>query len=118
MKKYKIGNVPKNEFIDPSEMATEDLEPKWDHEAILTNKLKVSKDSAIFTFKFKETFELDLKPGQHITFITDINGTQVMRPYTPIECRPSMSEFDTLIKIYPDGVMTQHLDKIPLGSSI
>ena len=89
MKKYQIGNVLKDEFVDPSEMAVIDNEPKWNHEATLTKKVQVSKDSAIFTYKFKETFELDLKPGQHITFIADINGEQVMRPYTPIECRPS-----------------------------
>lgn len=72
--KYKIGNVPKDEFLDPSEMATQDLEPKWDQQAVLTKKVEVSKDSAIFTFKFKETFELDLKPGQHITFVAEIDG--------------------------------------------
>ena len=88
LQKYKIGNVSKEDFVDPSETVTVDAEPKWNHEAVLTKKVQVSKDSAIYTFKFKETFELDLKPGQHITFIAEINGEQVMRPYTPIECRP------------------------------
>ena len=75
LKKFKIGNVPKDEFVDPSEMKATDLEPKWDQEAVLTKKVEVSKDSAIFTYKFKDNFELDLKPGQHITFIADINGS-------------------------------------------
>ena len=41
-----------------------------------------------------------------------------MRPYTPIECRPKDSEFDTLIKIYPDGLMSQHLESLDIGASL
>lgn len=48
---------------------------------------------------------MTLEPGQHISLITTTtDGKQIMRPYTPIECRGS--EFDCIIKIYPDGAMT------------
>lgn len=95
-----------------------DTSPKWDKEATLVKKVKVSHNSTIFTFKFKENFELDLLPGQHITFIATIDGTTVMRPYTPIECRPKECEFDTLIKIYPDGLMSQHVESLETGASL
>lgn len=41
-----------------------------------------------------------------------------MRPYTPIECRPKECEFDTLIKIYPDGLMSQHVESLETGASL
>lgn len=61
---------------------------------------------------------MDLVPGQHISFVADINGRQIMRPYTPIECRPNDSEFDCLIKIYPEGAMSQYLDKLEIGANL
>jgi cytochrome-b5 reductase len=39
-----------------------------------------------------------------------------MRPYTPIECRPD--GFDCLIKIYPNGKMSQYLNKIESGQKL
>jgi hypothetical protein len=46
-----------------------------------------------------------LEPGQHISLITStLDDKQIMRPYTPIECRGA--EFDCIIKIYPKGAMS------------
>lgn len=53
-----------------------------------------------------------------MTFVATINGKQVMRPYTPIECRPEGSEFDCLIKIYAEGAMTQYVDKLEISSDL
>ena len=50
--------------------------------------------------------------------MANIDGKQIMRPYTPIECRPESSEIDCLIKIYAQGAMTQYLDKLEIGSSL
>lgn len=47
-----------------------------------------------------------------------IDGKDIMRPYTPIECRPDCSEFDCIIKIYPDGVFTQYLNTLEISATV
>lgn len=95
---------------------------KWVKGVKMIKKTKVSHNSTIFTFKFDEehweNFKMDLEPGQHISITAEIDGVQIMRPYTPIECRPQSSEFDCLIKIYPNGMMSQYLDALEIGSSL
>jgi cytochrome-b5 reductase len=84
---------------------------KWTKEAELTGRREVSHNSTIFTFKMEGG--LDLLPGQHISIMAEVNGEQIMRPYTPIECRSD--GFDCLIKIYPNGSMSQYLANAELG---
>jgi len=111
MLEYYVGEVDRSDILDEEDSVPTDTTKKWLHAAKLTKKVKMSHNSYIFTYKFKEEFNLDLIPGQHISFVADIDGKSVSRPYTPIECRPVTSELDCLIKIYPEGVMSQYLDK-------
>ena len=108
MLKYHIGDIAKQDEQEEGVASSEGSgKDKWTQSAELTKKKQVSHNSYIFTFKFKDPFfNLDLKPGQHISFLANIDGKQIMRPYTPIECKPESSEIDCLIKIYPQGAMS------------
>ncbi|RIA91278.1 hypothetical protein C1645_767831 [Glomus cerebriforme] len=49
-------------------------------------------------------------PGDYIEIMSYVNNHVIVRPYTPLQ-EPSENSFSILVKIYKDGVMTQHLDK-------
>jgi len=49
---------------------------------------------------------------------TYINGELVKRPYTPTTSDDAQGYFDLVIKVYPQGKMTQYLDKLSIGHTI
>jgi len=46
------------------------------------------------------------------------DGTPVVRPYTPISTNALVGQFELLVKVYPDGKMSQHLATLPLGQPV
>lgn len=62
-----------------------------------------------------------LSPIWHVTLRATIAGRHIERDYTPISTWSewqSAGRLRLLIKIYPDGVMTQHLSSLGLGSAV
>ncbi|CAI2171547.1 10820_t:CDS:2 [Funneliformis geosporum] len=49
-------------------------------------------------------------PGDYIEIMSYVNKHMVIRPYTPLH-GPSDKTFTILVKIYKDGIMSQHLEK-------
>ncbi|CAF4694089.1 unnamed protein product [Rotaria sp. Silwood2] len=85
----------------------------------LSYKENVSHDTCHFRFELPSSKHvLGLPIGQHIYLTTYVNGELVKRPYTPITSDDNQGYFDLVIKIYPNGKMTQYLDKLDIGHSI
>ncbi|PRW57497.1 NADH-cytochrome b5 reductase [Chlorella sorokiniana] len=42
----------------------------------------------------------------------------VLRPYTPVSHPTEKGHFDLAIKVYPDGKMSQHIDKLKVGDTL
>ncbi|KAL0044059.1 hypothetical protein WJX82_006473 [Trebouxia sp. C0006] len=62
---------------------------------------------------------LGLPIGQHITFkAKDDDGKDFFRPYTPTTDDDIPGHVDFVIKVYPEGKMSQHLDKMEVGQTI
>lgn len=66
---------------------------------------------------------MGLPIGQHISIgamLTQPDGTvkEIIRSYTPISGDHQPGYFDLLIKVYPQGNITQHLAGLKLGNSI
>lgn len=62
---------------------------------------------------------LGLPIGQHITFkAKDSEGKDFFRPYTPTTDDDTAGHVDFVIKVYPDGKMSQHLDKMKVGQTM
>eukprot|EP01012_Entosiphon_sulcatum_P057472 TRINITY_DN81243_c0_g1_i1.p1 TRINITY_DN81243_c0_g1~~TRINITY_DN81243_c0_g1_i1.p1 ORF type:complete len:291 (-),score=66.29 TRINITY_DN81243_c0_g1_i1:58-903(-) len=77
----------------------------------------------VFRFRFalpRPTDSLGLPIGQHISLSTvdPSNGKEVLRSYTPTSSNDDKGHFDLVVKIYPQGIMGQHLVKLNLGDSI
>lgn len=86
----------------------------------LIQKIVLSKDSAIFRFGLpKPTDVLGLPIGQHIQIAADVDGKTVMHSYTPTSLDDdSKGYFDLLIKVYPNGKLSTHIDNLKLGETI
>ncbi|GKZ22529.1 hypothetical protein AbraIFM66951_006487 [Aspergillus brasiliensis] len=61
---------------------------------------------------------LGLPTGQHIALRATINGTSVARSYTPVSNNKDRGRIELLVKVYPQGAMTQHLAQMKVGDTI
>lgn len=79
---------------------------------------QTSPDTKIFRFELPDpNSELGLPVCQHIRIVTDIDGKKIFHSYTPIKV-DTKGFFECVIKIYPEGRITQFLDKKVVGDSV
>ncbi|TID29338.1 hypothetical protein CANINC_002021 [Pichia inconspicua] len=86
----------------------------------LIQKIVVSHDSALFRFGLpRPTDVLGLPIGQHIQISAEIDGKNVIHSYTPTSLdSDSKGFFDLLIKIYPNGKLSNYINNLKLGETI
>ncbi|GMI25425.1 hypothetical protein TeGR_g5131, partial [Tetraparma gracilis] len=48
----------------------------------------------------------------------DSDGKPFVRPYTPVSTNAKVGAFDLMVKIYPEGNLSQHLDKMKVGDEL
>jgi cytochrome-b5 reductase len=56
--------------------------------------------------------------GQHVSLAADIGGRRVVRSYTPTSLDSELGYFDLVVKTYDNGLMSSHLDHLPIGAEI
>eukprot|EP01024_Parvocaulis_polyphysoides_P050877 TRINITY_DN4969_c0_g1_i1.p2 TRINITY_DN4969_c0_g1~~TRINITY_DN4969_c0_g1_i1.p2 ORF type:complete len:299 (-),score=42.66 TRINITY_DN4969_c0_g1_i1:575-1471(-) len=87
----------------------------------LVDKKMLSHNSFRFRFALpSEKMDLGLPIGQHITFMyeNEDTGKEVMRSYTPVTDDRTKGYVDFVIKVYENGIMSQHLNKLKIGESL
>ncbi|CAF1213523.1 unnamed protein product [Rotaria magnacalcarata] len=95
------------------------VNPDTKYKFPLVHKENISHDTRLFRFQLPSTKHvLGLPVGQHIYLTSHINGELVKRPYTPTTSDDNQGYFDLVIKVYPNGKMTQYLDKFSIGDVI
>ncbi|GMH31344.1 hypothetical protein Nepgr_033187 [Nepenthes gracilis] len=92
----------------------------------LIEKTAISHDVRRFQFSLpSEDQVLGLPVGKHIFICATVDGKLCMRAYTPSSCTDCVGYFELVVKIYfkgqnskfPNGgIMSQHLDSLPVGS--
>ena len=93
--------------------------PEAKYALTVAHKEDVSHDTRLFRFQLPSPKHvLGLPVGQHIYLTTFINGELVKRPYTPTTSDDNQGYFDLVIKIYPQGKMTQYLEKLYIGQTV
>ncbi|XP_074585650.1 NADH-cytochrome b5 reductase-like protein [Curcuma longa] len=96
---------------------------KW-LEFKLQETARVSHNSQLFRFSFDPTAKLGLDVASCILTRAPIGEESdgrrkyVIRPYTPISDPDSRGYFDLLIKVYPEGKMSQHFASLTPGDII
>ncbi|KAL6331085.1 hypothetical protein AAG906_009513 [Vitis piasezkii] len=96
---------------------------KW-LEFKLQDTASVSHNTQLFRFSFDPTAKLGLDIASCILTRAPIGQDDegkikyVIRPYTPISDPDSKGYFDLLIKVYPEGKMSQHFSHLKPGDII
>ncbi|KAK4753933.1 hypothetical protein SAY87_002037 [Trapa incisa] len=96
---------------------------KW-IEFKLQDTARVSHNSHLFRFSFDPNAKLGLDIASCILtrapYGEDAEGkpTYVIRPYTPISDPDAKGYFDLLIKVYPEGKMSQHFASLKPGDVV
>lgn len=90
---------------------------KWQEFEIVEIK-EVSADTYCYTFKLQDDKLLGIKIGQHIIVKQEVNKRVVTRQYTPISDIKKRGAFEVLIKIYPNGRVTQLIKDWKVGDHI
>lgn len=80
----------------------------------------MTKDASIFEFETPDsTKPLNLTTCAYLVARAyNEEGKEVVRPYTPLSTNNIKGKFEVLIKIYPNGEMTQLLDKLTPGDML
>ncbi|KAM4735856.1 cytochrome b5 reductase 4 isoform 2-T2 [Anableps anableps] len=92
----------------------------------LMSKTQVNHNTYVFRLQFPRGTVMHVPVGKHIYLKALIEGTEIVRPYTPVDQNlvasspPSSHESDLylMIKVYPDGVFTPYLNSLQIGENI
>jgi len=76
----------------------------------------------IINYATIDTHSLQLGLPVASCIVTRIPGAEpdkpLIRPYTPVTTEDTIGYFDLLIKVYPEGNMSKHIDSLKVGDSL
>jgi len=113
---------------DDAESELVALHPKKWIDFELVKIVSISSDTRLFTFALQSPeHRLGLPVGYHMFIKAKINGTIVMRAYTPVSLDDQLGTFTLCIKVYfpnvhpkfPDGgKMSQYMESMKVGDTL
>lgn len=113
----KVSSPVKKASTKP--IAQPPLDPRQFKNFPLTHKKLVSPNVYRFTFELPNANDiLGLPTGQHIALCATIDGKSVSRSYTPVSNNTDLGRIELLVKVYPQGLMTKHLEQMQIGDTI
>ncbi|XP_022606626.1 cytochrome b5 reductase 4 [Seriola dumerili] len=95
-------------------------------DCVLVSKTEVNHNTHVFRLQLPRGTVMHVPVGKHVYLKALIQDTEVVRPYTPVDqtmaaasLRSSQdSDLYLMIKVYPDGVFTQHLNSLQPGDHV
>ncbi|XP_060937686.1 cytochrome b5 reductase 4 [Limanda limanda] len=95
-------------------------------DCVLVSKTEVNHNTHVFRLQLPRGTVMHVPVGKHVYLKGLIQDSEVVRPYTPVDenlaaasQRSSQdSDLYLMIKVYPDGVFTQHLNNMHTGDHI
>ncbi|XP_028834775.1 cytochrome b5 reductase 4 isoform X2 [Denticeps clupeoides] len=96
---------------------------------VLLSKAEVTHDTKLFCLQLPAGSHMHVPVGKHVYLKALVQGSDVVKPYTPVEstlmpCMQSTEKEDNssrlflMIKIYPEGVLTPHLNCLQIGDPV
>jgi ferredoxin-NADP reductase len=76
---------------------------------------KVSHNTVLVRFEIPDNREIGLSVGRHVSVKAEINGTRVIRPYTPTSRPDTKGYFELMVKKYHDGKLSSHIWNLNIG---
>lgn len=110
---------PTAAYVPPGECV---FSADWAESRLLSN-VSVSHDTRVFTFGLDSDKALGLSTCacllmKGVDGPFDDEGKPVIRPYTPVSTNAMVGKFELMVKVYPDGKMSQHLDRLEVGHPV
>ena len=115
-------------FLDRKAKKVTLEDPNTKYPLKLVKKEIVSHDTRRFVFALPSANHiLGLPVGQHIYLSAKVDGSLVVRPYTPVTSDEDLGHMDLVVKVYfknvhpkfPDGgKMSQYLENMEIGDTI
>ncbi|XP_077430750.1 cytochrome b5 reductase 4 [Vanacampus margaritifer] len=95
-------------------------------DCVLVSKTEVNHNTHVFQLQLPRGTIMHVPVGKHVYLKSLVQDIEVMRPYTPVDqglsIGPNTSsekkDLYLMIKIYPDGVLTQHLNSLCIGDHV
>uniref|UniRef100_A0A8C8MAP0 FAD-binding FR-type domain-containing protein n=1 Tax=Oncorhynchus tshawytscha TaxID=74940 RepID=A0A8C8MAP0_ONCTS len=98
-------------------------------ECLLVSKTEVTHDTWVFRLQLPLGTLMHVPVGKHIYLKALIQDSDVVKPYTPVEETLVPATLDStqgtaatdiflMIKVYPDGVLTPHLNNLSIGDHL
>ncbi|XP_061633632.1 cytochrome b5 reductase 4 isoform X2 [Phyllopteryx taeniolatus] len=94
-------------------------------DCVLVSKTEVNHNTYVFQLQLPRGTIMHVPAGRHLYLKSLVQDIEVVRPYTPVDqslsVGPNPSEKTNLylmIKVYPDGVLTQHLNSLYIGDHV
>ncbi|KAG7469904.1 hypothetical protein MATL_G00133740 [Megalops atlanticus] len=97
-------------------------------ECTLVSKTDITHDTRVFCFRLPRGSHMEVPVGKHVYLKALIQGSEVVKPYTPVDSTLMPDSEDPtdsghtdiflMIKVYPNGVFTPHLDALNIGDSL
>ncbi|XP_071390917.1 cytochrome b5 reductase 4 isoform X2 [Centroberyx affinis] len=95
-------------------------------DCVLASKTEVNHNTHVFRLQLPRGTVMHVPVGKHVYLKALIQDSEVVKPYTPVEqtlvaaSHPSTqgSDLFLMIKVYPDGLFTPHLNSLRIGDHI
>ncbi|CAF0874854.1 unnamed protein product [Rotaria sordida] len=95
------------------------LDPNAFRSFKLADIKKYNHNTNIFTFAFDDpNAKYNGKTASCVVLKADINGKEVIRPYTPVSRPNTVGHLDFVIKNYPQGTMSKHVHSLKKGDTV
>ncbi|XP_066540252.1 cytochrome b5 reductase 4 [Hoplias malabaricus] len=93
-------------------------------DCVLVSKKQVTHDTQLFCFRLPPGTQMHIPVGRHIYLKASVQGSDMIKPYTPVDevlmpqKKTISSDVYLMIKVYPDGMFTPHLESLDIGASL
>ncbi|KAM6936465.1 cytochrome b5 reductase 4 [Lycodopsis pacificus] len=91
-------------------------------DCVLVSKTEVNHNTHMFRLQLPRGTVMHVPVGKHVYLKALFQDTEVVRPYTPVDqnltAASQESELYLMIKVYPDGVFTPHLNSLHVGDCV
>jgi cytochrome-b5 reductase len=118
--KYASRSVAPYEIYAPKKKIAEPvLHPQQYRKFPLVKKDKLSPNTYRFVFALPKPQDiLGLPTGQHVAIRALIDGKVVSRSYTPTSNNSDLGRIEMVIKVYPNGLLTNYLANLKLNDEV
>lgn len=95
------------------------LDPRKYRKLPLAMKEKLSANTYRFVFSLPSADAvLGLPTGQHVAIQAEVDGKTISRSYTPISNDKDPGRLELVIKVYPNGLLTNHMADLKVGETL